>query len=61
MAVGFWGEAIRTADGGATWAREASGTRQHLTGVSPRPGGGFFVSGTRDLVFTVTVTSGSAP
>jgi photosystem II stability/assembly factor-like uncharacterized protein len=54
VAVGFWGEAIRTEDGGATWAREASGTRQHLTGVSTRPGGGFLVSGTRDLILPVT-------
>lgn len=54
LAVGAWGEAIRTADGGATWEREATATRFHLAGVSPRPGGGFLVSGFRETVFAVT-------
>lgn len=54
LGVGFWGEAIRSADGGATWERQATGTRFHLTAVSARPGGGFVVAGMRETVFAVT-------
>lgn len=54
LAVGHWGEAIRTTDGGATWQRELSGTRLHLVDVEEDPTGGFLVSGVRETIFSVT-------
>lgn len=33
-ALGFGGTILRTADGGATWVSQASGTVNHLRGLS---------------------------
>ena len=43
--VGHDGLILATTDGGLTWARQASGTQQHLAVAVARPGGRVWAAG----------------